>query len=191
MGDVAAPEKKNPLVAQAAKGPRELVMLPRREPLVEVELNHGNVGSRKEMHQHRPDAVVETTAVVESDPVFSQERAHSLRELRLSGRGVLDLVQRPGETAEIVDRRRMRIGRDPGALDEPVGRDREHRSRSGEEGCELAESAAPAVVLDGVHRRAVADEERRHPGIPIRRGGHVFAGPGRRDGVIPSSMAAS
>ena len=53
---------------------------------------------------------------------------------------------------------------DRGGVDEPVGGDREDRPGPGHGSAERRPRLGVAVVLEGVHRAAVADEHRRHGG---------------------------
>src|SRR4051812_49836005 len=65
VDDVARPEDEDVLVAQRRESARELVMLVRRERLVDPQLDDGDVRLRIEVHEERPGAVVESPAGIQ------------------------------------------------------------------------------------------------------------------------------
>ncbi len=162
VGQVAAPEDQDPLVAQRAQGAAEREVLHRRLVRVDRQLHHRHVVIREQVQEHAPAPVIE--APVGAQPgVRSEQRRRPRRQLGRSRRRVLQLVERLGEAAKVVDGLGRALAGERRLLDEPVRRDAEHRARLCEALAERAEAAAPGVVVERVHRRAVADEEDRLP----------------------------
>src|SRR5205814_10615302 len=101
---------------------------------------------------------------------------NSERELDVAGRRILDFVEFARKAVEIVDRRRLFIAGDESAVCEPMGGHHEDRSWSRNELRQRAEPAAPLIVLDGVERRSVSDEQDRHTRGLFNRGLNGFNG---------------
>ena len=105
--------------------------------------------------------MVETPVGPERGPLADEVR-DAPGQLDASRRRVLLLVQLGREPAEVVDGAGVLVAGDEGAWNVPVGGDAEDGGRLWQQLPQLAEAAGPVVVFDGVHRRAVADEEDGH-----------------------------
>src|SRR5205085_176955 len=105
--------------------------------------------------------------MVETDRDRSEELANARGELRVTGRGILHIEQRLRKTVEIMDRLRPRHRRDRRAADEPVRGDCQDRLRLAGERAELPPGLGVAVVLERIHRAAVADENRGKTGCRL------------------------
>jgi hypothetical protein len=115
------------------------------------------------MHEHRPRAVVEAPLRVRLDVRRAHEVDRRRRGFRRAGRGILLRVEFGRKAAEIVDRARFCVDiRERRAARHPVRGDAQDRARLGQAFANRAPLTRPRVVLDRIHRTAVADEQRRH-----------------------------
>ena len=108
---------------------------------------------------------------VGADPGGPHGVGDLLAQLREAGCGVVDVEEALGEAEEVVDGARAAHGGHGRGVDVPVRRDDEDRPRAGDGLAERAPGAGVAVVVEGVHRVAVAEE----------RGGHGTGGRGGHD----------
>src|SRR5579883_2513441 len=166
MHDVAAADDQNPFVAQRRQRTPELVMKLRRFGCVQTELHDRNVRVRVEMPQHRPRRVIQTPALVERyGRDAGEEVVHAPSELRTSRRGILHAIQFGRKASEIVDRPRLLGCGDGGTFGLPMRGDCEDRRGPGKIPAHCGPRTAVRVVLHGIHRAAVSEEDRRHPGL--------------------------
>ncbi len=178
VDEVPAPQDEHPLVPERREGASEGEVPRRGEPGVEAELDHRHVGRGPQVHEHAPGPVVEPPLVARRSAPIAQQLRHASRQPGVARGGVRDAGKGVGEAIEVVDRLRPGGGGGAGVRPVPVRRDGEDGAGRGQRLAERAEGAAPAVVLDGVHRGAVAHEEDGHAGrwasvTAGRRVGHV------------------
>ena len=169
-------------------------MLGGREPAVDAQLHHGHIGVGEHVAEHAPCAVVEPPVAPERGAPLPEEPCHAAREPRVARRAVPDRVERLREAAEVVEGRRQLVRGEERTGHAPVRRDGEDGLRAREERRERPEPLAPEVVVDGVHRRTVPDEEDGHAscGCPAGtfHGGSPFAGE-RCAFMMPANCAAA
>src|SRR6267142_705223 len=166
---VAAADDEGALVAQGSEPSAGVVVKSRALPAVDAQLNHRNVGLGVRVLEHRPGAVVEPPRFVQTDLERSEQLADPRRELRLSGRRVLNVEQRLGEAVEIVDRLGAAHRGHGGAFGVPVRRHAQDGLGSRNRLAEPPPDFRVLIVLQGVHRAAVPEEHHRHPGSLARR----------------------
>ena len=163
--DVATGHDEHAALPQRCKAGAEVDVEVERFNGVDRELHHRDVGLGEHVDQNRPRAVIESPAVgVGTDPHGLDDLGHLLGQLRKSGRRVLHREQLVGESEEVVDGAGLGHGGDGGGVDVPVGRDAEDGSGSRHRPAERPPRLGVAVVLERVHRIAMADERSRHHG---------------------------
>src|SRR5207237_1304259 len=118
---------------------------------------YGNARVGKDVLEHRPAAVVEAPGLIGGDCERREESLNARGELGISGCRIAHLVELAREAAEVVKgagRCHRRHGRERHV---PVGRDREHRARAGEGRADRRPGARPGVLVQRIHRVAVAE----------------------------------
>ena len=166
---VAAADDQHAFVAQRREARAEFVVVARRLAGIEAQLHDRHVRLREHMREHRPGAVVQPPALVLLYIDWCNQLAHARREVRAAGCRVLKLKQLLREAAEVVNGARPVHRGDGRAARHPVGGHREDRLRFRQYFAEPPPGVGVAVVLECVHRAAVAEEHGRHA---CRSGGH-------------------
>src|SRR5579883_848905 len=166
MHDVPRPHDRHAFIAQARQSPPELVMKLRRFGYVQAELHDRDVRVRIQMPQHGPRRMIQTPALVERHRRnVGEDVAHAPRELRASRRRILYAIQFGRKASEIVDRPRLLGRRHRRTFGFPVRGDCEDRRGPGKIPAHRGPRSGVRVVLYGIHRAAVSEEDRRHPGL--------------------------
>ena len=161
--EVAAPHDQHALVAQRRELLRGLEMPRGGLGLVDAELDDRNVRFGIDVHEHRPGAVIEAPAAIHRDVHGREQLRDARRKLGGAGRGILHVVQLAAE----IRRSRGWCAAVAIAVTAVAGRyqcaetQRMARGR-GSAAPIAAQPARPRVLLDRVHRVAVAEEHRRH-----------------------------
>lgn len=168
VGEAARAEDEHTLVGErrdgAAERPQPRWRLGRREG----ERHHRHIRRGPHVHQHRPDAVVQSAALGDPRlaPRGAQQRRCSLRHRRLARCVVSQLVQRRGKAREVVYGLVPLGGEQHRAVGQRVGRARQHGPRSTEAALDgtrqACEEGPRGTRLEGHHRRTVRHEQRRH-----------------------------
>lgn len=89
---------------------------------VNAQLHDGNVSLWINVAEHRPSAMVETPAFVNSHRQRSQQLPNAMRQFQVTGRRILHVVMLSGKTSEVVDGFRPGAHADGGILDVPMRR---------------------------------------------------------------------
>ncbi len=165
VDDVAAAQDQDTLVAQTRQGLADLVMFGRAAAKVETELQHRDVGLGIEEFEDAPGPVIQAPAVqVGAGAEGGEPGLQRLGQGRIAGRGVGDLIQGLRKAVEIMDCTRRFRGCYQHALGLPVRGNAEDGAGAGQPFAERGPGSRQVVVLQGVHRRAVADEKGGHSG---------------------------
>jgi hypothetical protein len=181
--DVAAADDQHAPVAQVLELPAQRQVLGRRPGVIHAELDHRNVRFGKHRFEHGPGAVVQAPVLI-VDPYgrLNNAPADVLRGRRRSGRGVLLVEELLWKAAEVVDGPGAVHARHPPVVRKPMCGDAENQLGPRQALAELCAQSLPAtavfVVLDGVHRAAMAHEKDRQPFGFLQRGELVRPGRG-------------
>ena len=176
VDDVAAAQDQHALVAQRRERAADGEVLRRREPRVDAELDHRDVGGRAQVQEHAPRAVVEAPVGVDGGAV-ARRRAppRASRASGSPGAGYWTRYSASGKPPKswMVSGRSLAVVKVPSTYQcaETARIALGTRQRPGR--------ASPrprlhGVVLDGVHGRAVAHEQDRHAPLVSRASRHDF-----------------
>ncbi len=159
--DIAAAEDEHALVTERRQRAPELEVGGGRGSVIDAQLHDGTGRIREQIVEDGPGPVIEPPVQADGGARGREQRGDTTSERRVSWRGVLHLEERARESSEIVDGLRTVVagGERPG--NEPVRGDGQDGARLRQGRCDAPETLAPLVVLDGVHRRAMADEQDR------------------------------
>ena len=162
VNEVAAAHDEDAFVAQRRETLADVVVKIRRLHFVDAELHHWNSGVGHHMTEHRPRPVIESPMFVGFDHSGREERLDLRGELAIARRGVSHFVKRPRESAEIVDRAGTLHGGHESSRQIPMRGNANDRLRPRHALADRAPASRVGIVLDRVHRVAVAEENRRH-----------------------------
>ncbi len=169
VGDAARADQQHPVRAQRRQraAHRPLVRGPQRR--LDRQLQHRDVGLRVEQAQRQPGAVVEPALRIDQrrQSGRGQSCRHVLRQFRRAGRRVLQLVERLGKAAEIVDGPRPLRRRYHRRAAQPVRRGHHDGARRGQVARQLGQAHADLARMQGSHRRTMGDVQRRQAGHGI------------------------
>src|SRR2546421_2205911 len=161
VSHVAAAQDEHTLLAQRRKGLSDGEMPRRRKAAIDAELDYRHVRVRAHVLEDGPGTMVEPPVRPQRSAPADQLRDLP-REIHAAGCWIALLIELGWEPAEVVDGARVLVAGHERPWDVPVRGDAQDGLRLREHPAELLEAAAPLVVVDGIHRRSMADEQDRH-----------------------------
>ena len=128
VGETAGTDQQHAALAQGGQRLAETQGAGRIDVMRQRYLEYRHVGLREQIAQGHPGPVVQAAMFIEADleAGFGKQRRGLAGQFRRTRCGVLQLIQRCGEAAEVVDRFRGGTAADAHAAGLPVWRDHEH-----------------------------------------------------------------
>jgi hypothetical protein len=165
--DVARADDENALARERRKRASHREMVRGVAARLHGELHDRDVVLRVHVHHRHPCAVVEPAAAVDArrEARAFEKLDDARREHRRAGRGITNAIERFREAAEVVDRLGTRVAGDHRHAGFPVRRGHQHALRARQRLRDRVPRRARLARLDGAHRRAVRQEERREGGV--------------------------
>ncbi len=163
VDDVARSDDEDALRSQRPQPATELVVERRRPTVIDTELQHWNVRSRKHVLERQPRTVIESPIRITLHACPPLQRALDFsRNSGMSGRRVCELVDRSRKADDVIVHRWRRARRhERRALREPVRRDRQDRCRARQCLSDACPLCRPDIRLDDAERRAVTHKHDR------------------------------
>src|SRR6185369_17909 len=106
--------------------------------------------------------MIQSPPFIENDWQRSEQLLYSSRKFRVSGRWILNLVQRARESSKVVDRPGSSADSNRSSGNIPMRRDRENPPWPGNPRSDRVPLPRVIILLDGIHRIAMAEEDSRH-----------------------------
>ncbi|MNM99124.1 hypothetical protein D3C81_1116740 [compost metagenome] len=162
VGDAAGADQQHALFAQRRQRAAHRELMRRAQRRLDRQLQHRDVRLRVEVAQRHPGAVVQATVRVDGRLQAGglQALGDVLRQLGRARGRVLQLVQRVGEAAEIVDRLRRGRTRYHRRACQPMRRGHDDGARALQARCQLRQARSHLARLQRGHRRTMGDVER-------------------------------
>jgi len=120
---ISAPDDENAFVTQRCEALPDFIMNACGLRFIDTELDHRNIGIRKDMAGHGSGSMIESPLLVKADGDRGEEGLNPACKDRITGRWILDLVERGWKSSKIMDCPWNRHHRNGRAGNIPMGRD--------------------------------------------------------------------
>ncbi len=137
-------------------------MILRRLPVIKTHLNYRNISIWIKMFYNRPRSVIESPVYIQSHIGIFNDTFNFLCKFRISGCGILNLVQLFRESAKVVNGFWFFHCSNKGAVCFPVSRYNNNCIRFWYFFTNFSESLYKFIFFNCIHRAAVTKKQHRH-----------------------------